>query len=345
MSDGPVPAPREQGWSRILLALAAFLLLPHALVLPAFLPMVDTLLLLLPAVAVCCVLGWREGGSPWLAAIWAGLTVWLFSLPAPGGVSEAYYDLARAWGLLAAGTFGVVYLVGRQRSFVHRSLAALGLAVLLALLLVVFGRLDLHAAQHVFAEELTARDSAALASLRMGAEELTDRLPQLASLTEEVVARQHRLQQVLSGLAAPLYPALLALEALAGLALAWALYHRLSRVRLGAPLAPLKQFAFNDQLGWAMVVGITLLLVPSLQALSTVGWNLVVFFGTLYALRGYGIYAWLVSRRAAAASLVVAIALFPLSLVTVPAALGLGLSDTVFDWRRRIPVRRGIPPQ
>jgi len=62
MPDGPVPAPREQGWSRIVLALAAFLLLPHAPGLPSFLPVVDTLLLLLPALAACFVAGWMAGG-------------------------------------------------------------------------------------------------------------------------------------------------------------------------------------------------------------------------------------------------------------------------------------------
>lgn len=72
------------------------------------------------------------------------------------------------------------------------------------------------------------------------------------------------------------------------------------------------------------------------------GRNLLLFVGTLYVLRGYGIYAWLVSRRAAAVSVFVAVVVFPFSLVTVPAALGLGVSDTWADWRARL---RMIPPE
>src|SRR6185437_10692510 len=111
---------------------------------------------------------------------------------------------------------------------------------------------------------------------------------------------------------------------------------RLSRVRIGAPLAPLKLFTFGDQLVWALVAGIALILVPTRDALAAIGTSVLIFFGTLYALRGYGIYAWFISRRVAVTSVAVAVAAFPLSLVTVPWAVGLGVSDTWIDWRRRL---------
>jgi hypothetical protein len=335
MSDGPVPAPRDQGWIRIVLALAAFLLLPHTPGVPAVVPVVDTLLLLLPALTVCFLLGWRSGGSFIMAALWGGLTAWLYALPTPQGVGGAYYDLARAWGLLVAGAFGVVCLVARRGPFVHRALSAIGLATLLALLLVAFGRLDPRQGERIFADELATRDSLAVASMRESARRIGEQAPELAQMANELVVQRDEVQRVLSREAAPLYPALLALEALAACALAWALYHRLSRARIGPALAPLRTFAFSDQLAWAMVAGITMLVVPSLSAMSVIGRNLIVFFGTLYVLRGYAVYACFVSRRAGATSLVVGIALLPFSLVTVPAALGLGLSDTWFDWRRR----------
>jgi hypothetical protein len=176
----------------------------------------------------------------------------------------------------------------------------------------------------------------AIAGMRETAREVTTWIPTATEVANHVLVGSERVQQVLSRLATPLYPALLALEALAACALAWALYHRLSRARLGAALGPVRSFTFSDQLAWALIAGITMLLVPSLAALALVGLNLVVFFGALYVLRGYGIYAWIVSRRAAVTSLVVAIALYPVSLVTVPAALGLGLTDTVLDWRKRL---------
>jgi hypothetical protein len=340
MTHGPVPAPREQGWLRIVLALAAFLLMPHAPGLPAVVPVMDTLLLLVPALAVCFIVGWRRGGSFTLAAIWTALAIWVCSLPVPRGVSPAYYDLARGWGLLVAGTFGVVCLLGRQQPFVHRALSAVGLAVLLALAVLTAGRHDPRYAERVFADEIRARNTASEAMMRESARRLAEQAPRLAEMASQVATQRSEVQTALAKVATPLTPALLALEALAACALAWALYHRLSRTRIGDPLTPLRTFAFSDQLVWAIVAGIAMLLVPTLAPLGVVGRNLVVFFGTLYVLRGYGIYAWFLSRRAAVASLALGVILFPLSLVTVPAALGLGLSDTWLDWRRRA----GTPP-
>jgi len=336
MSDGQPPAPREQGWSHIVLALAAFLLLPHAPGLPAVVPVVDTYLLLVPMLTVFLILGWLAGGSLVLAVIWCLITAWVFVLPAPRDADTAYYALARGWALLVAGAFGIVCLAGRARPFFHRALSAVGFAILLAVLLVTFGRLDAGRAEHVIAAEYAARNAAAGVQMRALAGALAERAPSLDDAVRTFVGQRERDLQALSRIAAPLYPALLGLEALACCALAWALHHRLSRARLGPPLAPIRRFAFSDQLVWALVAGITMLVVPSLQALAVVGRNLVLFVGTLYALRGYGIYAWFISKRAAVTSVVVAVAIFPLSLVTVPAAVGLGLSDTWFDWRKRI---------
>lgn len=342
MSLGQEPTPRKQGWSRIVLALAAFLLLPHAPGLPSFLPVVDTMLLLLPALAACFVAGWLAGGSLALAVVWSALTVWLVALPTPPGVSGAYYDLARGWGLLVAGAFGLVCVVGSRQSFVHRALSAVGIAVLVVLLLAGMGRVDLARAGQVFAGEYASRNAADAVQMQESARLIAQYAPSLTDLANRASAQRVAMQEVLTRAAAPLYPGLLALEALTACALAWALYHRLSRARLGASLAPVAQFSFSDQLVWALVAGITMLLLPSLVALQHVGQNLLLFFGTLYALRGYGIVASFLTRRAAAVSVIVAVAIFPLSLVTLPAAVGLGLSDTWFDWRRRV---GGLPPR
>src|SRR5665811_179921 len=55
MSDALAAPPREQGWTRIVIALVAFLLLSHAPVVRAAAPVVDTLLLLVPALAARCI--------------------------------------------------------------------------------------------------------------------------------------------------------------------------------------------------------------------------------------------------------------------------------------------------
>ena len=48
MEDAATPAPSERGWGKLLLALAAFLLIPPYTPLRALLPVEDTLLLLMP---------------------------------------------------------------------------------------------------------------------------------------------------------------------------------------------------------------------------------------------------------------------------------------------------------
>ena len=340
MTDGPVPAPRERGWIRITLALAAFLLMPHLPGLPAFVPVVDTLLLLTPVLAACFVVGWWAGGPLSLVVVWTALTAWLFLLPPPGGVSAAYYDMARAWGLLVGGAFGLVCIIGRQRSFLERSLSAIGIAAVLSLLLLTFGGQSPREAERIFANEFESRNAVAAVVMDESAKLISERLPRFAKTAQEVAGERLQVQYALSRSAAPLFPALLALEALAACALAWALYHRLSRARIGAALAPLSRFAFSDQLVWALVAGITMIVLPTLAAVGPMGRNLTVFVGALYVLRGYGIYAWFISRRVAAVSLFIAVAAFPLSLVTVPAALGLGLTDTWLDWRARLGIAR-----
>ena len=75
MSDAVAPAPSERGWGKLLLALAAFLFLPHVPPFTALLPVEETLLLLLPALAACCLVGWWAGGRLLLAVACVALTI------------------------------------------------------------------------------------------------------------------------------------------------------------------------------------------------------------------------------------------------------------------------------
>ena len=141
------------------------------------------------------------------------------------------------------------------------------------------------------------------------------------------------------------FPALLALQSLAALALAWATYHRLSRARLGAPLRPLKEFRFNDQLVWGLIVGLTIVLLPTLASLRGVGRNLLVFFGALYAVRGFGVLSWFMAPGSLGVTLSVGFIMLAAPVIQVfaalvlmflgAAALALGLGDTWADWRNR----------
>ena len=136
-----------------------------------------------------------------------------------------------------------------------------------------------------------------------------------------------------------LSPTLLALESLLALGLGWAAYHRLSRVRIGPPLGQLRDLRFNDQLIWGLVVGVTLLLLPTLSEWRTPGANFVCFFGTLYALRGAGVLTWWIPERIAVVALLALLILIPLLgpvwvlAVVLATTFGLGLGDTWRDFR------------
>jgi hypothetical protein len=331
----PAAKERERGWGTMLSALAAFLLVPATPLLRVVLPIEQTWVLLLPALAVCTLVGWRAGGRLGLALLWTALAAWVLTHPvsrdnAVGG----YEQLARGWGLLLAGAFGVVYLLGRRQRFFGTALSGVALALALGSVLTL-GAGDPARLRRTMVLELEAREAPLLLRWEQlwaspeGRQRLGEN-PELVESVEETGA----FWRALPLRATTLAPAMLALESLAALAIAWGLYHRMSRVRIGPPLAPLKQFRFNDQLIWGLIVGATLLLLPSLQQWHGAGANLTLFFGTLYAIRGLGVLSFFIAPgwlTAVALTLLVPL-LWPFYAV---GALGLGLGDTWLDWRRR----------
>ena len=324
-----VSAPRGRGqrWSGVLVALAAFLLLPLQSPFSRVLPIDNTLVLLLPLLAACFVVGWWMGGKSSLALVWMALAAYVLSRPALPGAT-AYHDVARAWGLLVAGSFGLVCVAGSRASFLSRALSAVGIAAALVLAPSLLGELELTRLSAIFGEQFAARRSLIDLSL-----------PALdpAADGSDVAAALPEVMRVASRLAEPIAPAMLALEAVAAAALAWALYHRLSRTRIGAPLGRLRDFRFNDQLIWGLVAGITILVLPSLASIRVFGGNLVIFFGVLYVLRGVAVMTFLTSLGGASLR-VLAIVLGVLFLPITPAlAFGLGVGDTWFDLRSKLP--------
>lgn len=334
MSDGV--APRELGWKGIILALAAFLLVPLLPQLRAVVPVENTLLLVVPAVSACMVVGWWSGGRLSLSLAWLGLAVWVMLQPGRQG-SSAYHDISRGWGILVAASFGWMCFIGRgRRGFVfHRALSATGLAMLLALVVVMAARVPLGRVQAVFADQFAFRNTQSALALQR----LVGLAPSLSQWTESSVIR---LQEA-SALATILFPALLALEALTACALAWGLYHRLSRVRLGPAMAPLREFRFSNQLLLGLIVALTIAFLPSFGSFKTVGWNLLLFFAMLYTLRGLGVALsrlkrapqWIAAGAIVTATLflpVTVLALFTLG-VAAAASFALGVNDTWFDLR------------
>jgi hypothetical protein len=340
------PAPVERGWGKLILALLAFVLLPTVPQFRALLPVEQTLLLLVPALAACALVGWWAGGKLFLAAAWVALATLIAVQPAP--TTGPFFNMARGWGLLLAGAFGLVCLFGDRRPFLGRAFTALSLAMVLSLMMTSLGPLGGGQLQEAVSAELTQRNAQTMQTLRQFIAEhqeqwgqLTARVPQVASLPEET----ERQLSILARAGTVLFPSLLALESLCALAIAWAAYHRLGRTRLGAPLSRLRDFRFNDQLVWGLIVGLTIVFLPTLAAFRAAGQNLLVFFGALYAVRGLGVLVFFLAPGALVTSLVVGLAMLwwpVLNIIAVLgfafmliAAFGLGLGDTWVDWRRR----------
>jgi hypothetical protein len=348
-SGTPVaPAPAERGWGKLLLGIAGFLFLPAVPQLRALLPVDQTMLLLVPAIAACALVGWWAGGRAYLAVAWVAAAV-LITMGTPP-TDGAFYNLTRGWGLLLAGAFGLICLFGSHRPLFSRSLTALLLTLALAFLMSLVGPLSPKGVGATVSNELAQRNAASMAKLDsvMASPEWKDlsaKMPQMSQVMAQLPAQTRKQLDGIAVWGARLFPALLALESLFALALAWATYHRLGRARLGAPMRPLREFRFNDQLVWGLIVGLTIMLLPTLAPVHRVGQNLLLFFGALYAVRGFGVLSWLMTPRRLAVTFAIGFAMlwWPvlnaiavlLFLLLGVAALALGLGDTWADWRHR----------
>ncbi|GAC1516550.1 MAG: hypothetical protein NVS1B4_12100 [Gemmatimonadaceae bacterium] len=346
MTDGASGTRVARGWGVTLLALLAFLAAPAV----PWLPVSETYLLLVPALGAMALLGWWHGGSALTAVAWIVMAAAVVApMVAAGGTNAPFLRLVAGWGVLVASLFGIVSIVDPGRRFFERALAAVSGGVVIGLAIAAFGSSQPTRVPTLIGAQIARRTAEASAGFRQFAtrnpdawREITQRLGEGASGMDEL---DRRVAMISEG-AVSVFPALLAIESLAALALAWSLYHRLSRVRVGAALAPLSAFRFNDHLVWGMIVGVTLLVVHTLAALHDVGKNFLVFFGALYVLRGLAVLAFIASPGVLSGAVAVWLLLiwwppvFVFVSIALPlllfGALGLGLGDTWLDWRGRV---------
>ncbi|GAC1649212.1 MAG: hypothetical protein NVS4B3_05940 [Gemmatimonadaceae bacterium] len=334
-----------QGWVLTLLALLAFLAAPAI----PWLPVAETYLLLMPALGVMALLGWWHGGPAVIAVGWiaAGIAV-VASSAVGGGPSGPYLRLVAGWGLLVASLFGAVSIVDPARRFFARALAAVSGAMVVGLLIAAVGSSQPRRVPTLIGAQIARRTAEATSGFRRIAAQSPEAWREITHRFGDGTAGMEELDRRLATMSASaltVFPALLAIESLAALALAWTLYHRLSRARVGAALAPLSAFRFNDHLVWGMIVGVTLFVVHTLTAFHDIGKNFLVFFGALYVLRGLAVLTFIASPGvlSGAAALWFLLLWWPPLFVFVSvalpfvifAALGLGLGDTWLDWRSR----------
>ena len=333
MAEAATTEAGKRSWRPLFWGLAAFLVCPFLPFFESLIPVQQTLLLLVPVIAACSTVGWRVGARAALAVIWIVLSIWMLIQPA-GPPGTQYDQMARGWALLLAASFGLVSLWSTAMPFFARALISVGLAVGVGFLIALSSPSGIARFQHAAGEDLTRRVSSTIERVQEGMEtpewrQLAAKVPALDTWNED----SEGVMRATPSLAATLLPALLALESLAALALGWGVYRRLSPVEIGPPLSPLTEFRFNDQLVWGLAVGATLCLLPAFEEGRNAGYNLLLFFGALYLIRGIGVLAWIARGRYA---FIVLLGLIPQVFVIVTLALGLG--DTWLDLRKRAKV-------
>ena len=376
--DVAATAPQERRWRWFVLGMLLMVVVtaapawPPALALLAgtirlLLPVEQFALMVLVAIASCAIVGWWAGGRLVLGLVWglaAGYVVWKVPLPLSG-----YGAFLRGWAVTLGAAFGLVCLATASRPFLTRALAAVALSGVVTAVgfstRAPAGMSAFAAPAQMLSQEYQERLGVSLDAWR--GRTSTESWRRFAQRFPEAVERTQRFEGLLVVLAEPqpassavggsrvaplvrLAPTLLALESLLALALGWAAYHRLTRARIGPPLGALRDLRFNDQWVWGLIVGVTVLLLPSLVEWRTAGLNLVGFFGTLYALRGAGVLTWYIPDRAAVWVLLALAVLVPVlgpvwvlgALLTVTFTLGLG--DTWRDFRAGAGSRRPWSP-
>ncbi len=260
----------------------------------------------------------REWSWVAITGLWIGLT-----LLEPGGIAT---QMMRAWALFVTGAFVLFMLPGRRTPVAGALLAsvfAFGAATIWTWSLGTRWRDIQLAVAHSgweFCRQLlgSAGDGGAIAAERLaGMKVYVDALADGVAVMAE------------------LFPALLVLTALPGLALAWNWYHRLASQPTGAPAARFAEFRFTDHLVWLVVASLAVFLMPLPPTAQAVGGNLALVAGGLYAARGAAVL-W---GPIEAFPLLVVIIILAGVLFILPVAMGgcfaIGLADTWVDFRRR----------
>jgi hypothetical protein len=151
------------------------------------------------------------------------------------------------------------------------------------------------------------------------------------------------------------WPGMLALQTLAGLALAWHLHLRLAPTEsstpapAAAPPARFRDFRMGDGWVWGIVAWLGVLILPVSNALQVAGTNVGLVTSVLYMLRGAAIVvtfaeAFGVSVVALVLVAGIAAALAVPLLFVLPGLCTLGITDTWYQYRRRLAAARGAGP-
>ena len=272
-------------------------------------------LVAIPFLALTMVLGLRR--LP--AAVAAMLAVFVaVGVPARGGV----WYLERGWTVVLAGWFVMLTMRWPRSRFFPRAFGAVAATAALVGLLVMVRPGSWSMVSWLITEGMM-RSVSLIAQMSMAIDSEVSLSTAQLNMLFEWAAQQGRL-----------FPALLGLSSLSGLAVAWWAYVRLSPGS-GLGLGPLREFRFNDHLVWLLLTGLALIVFGAGEGWTSAGSNTVFFMGGLYAMRGAAVLLFLNGGVTGLGFFFLAVGMLFLAPVLIMGALVVGVGDTWLDLRSK----------
>ncbi len=157
-----------------------------------------------------------------------------------------------------------------------------------------------------------------------------------AGTTDPMVVQLEDSFDTVVPLMADFFPATVAIEMLAGFALATVLYRRLVDATDVASSGRFRDFRFSEHFGWIPVVALAVVLTGG--ASRTMAANVLVVAGVLYALRGVAVARFGIGLAGGPSFLTMILIAFSMVFmlpVVLIGAILLGVADTGLDLRRR----------
>ena len=259
---------------------------------------------------------------------WIGLVVAGVAGIVATGVPDAntLWYLERGWAVLLAGGFITLTMTFPNHFFIDRAIGTLfGIFMMLSV------PLALHFHYWSIIDETINQEI--MGNIQRSIEFLgefdTPAIVQqdLAETAMVVASYQHRL-----------FPALVGLSSLASVAVAWWGYIGLSGKKF-KNLVGLTEFNFNDHWVWLLISGLLFLVMDFGDGWSRLGENLLVFMMGLYFLRGIGVVL-VTTSMLFLGKIGLFFGFIFLGPVLMTAMFLVGLSDTWFDYRKRVRMLR-----
>jgi hypothetical protein len=239
-----------------------------------------------------------------------------------GGLEDVLWYAERGWAVLLGGLFVAFTLALPKWPLTSRALAATSAAAALA--------------GGVLAARGDAWTGIDAAVARIAQSEVDVTVQTLTALggSGAVTPEMLEVMRNLASARVAVFPALLCLESVAAIGVAWWARARLLGER-DRGLSPLRDFRFNDHLVWALLLGLLLVVLQSTLATGRVGSNVLVFMGALYALRGAAVFLFVSGGISVLGMVMLGLLLVLVPPVTLGTAALIGIGDTWLDLRSR----------